>query len=163
MADKVANALGAPELAGTLVNPKGYAKKAVARVAGREVAGFVGSVAAGLAVGAKGEGAPDLPDFGRVGYVAVSDADVAVLKTKMGWKMTPTEDVLARAPRSELASVDFDEGRMVSHLTLQFANGRQWNFDVPRTDKKTAKAVVAALEGPLSATPQETTGTEEGG
>jgi len=162
MADKVANALGAPQLAGTLVNPKGYARKAVARVAGREVAGFVGSVAAGLAAGAK-DTAPDLPDFGRVGYVAVSGAEVAVLKTKMGWKMTPTEEVLARAPRSELASVDFDEGRMVSHLTLQFANGRQWNFDVPRTDKKTAKAVVAALESPPSASPQETTVTEQGG
>jgi len=163
MADKVANALGAPELAGTLVNPKGYAKKAVARVAGREVAGFVGSVAAGLAVGDRGKGVPDLPDFGRVGYVAVSETDVAVLKTKMGWKMTPTEEVLARAPRSELASVEFDEGKMVSHLTLQFANGRLWHFDVPRSDKKTAKAVVAALASPPPATPRETTVTELGG
>jgi hypothetical protein len=147
MADKVSNALGAPEIAGTLVNPKGYAKKAVARVAGREVAGLVGSVAAGLAVGDAGRGAPDLPDFGRVGYVAVSESEVAVLKTKTGWKMTPTEEVIARASRSELASVDFDEGKMVSHLQLHFVNGQVWHFDVPRSDKKTAKAVVAALEG----------------
>jgi hypothetical protein len=146
MTDKVPTALGAPEIAGTLVNPKGYAKKSVARVAGREVAGLVGSVAAGLAVGDPGQEAPDLPDFGRVGYVAVSETDVALLKTKMGWKMTPTDEVLARASRSELASVDFDEGKMVSHLTLQFVNGRLWQFDVPRSDKKTAKAVAAALE-----------------
>ena len=145
MADKVSKALGAPEIAGTLVNPKGYAKKAVARVAGREAAGFVGSVAAGLAARDRAEGAPDLPDFGRVGYVAVSRADVALLKTKYGWKMTPTEDVLARASRSELASVELDEGKMVSHLRLTFANGRVWEFDVPRSDKKTARAVVAAL------------------
>jgi hypothetical protein len=144
VADKVSNALGAPEIAGTLVNPKGYAKKTVARVAGREVAGLVGSVAAGLAVG--DAGAPDLPDFGRVGYVAVSETDVAVLKTKTGWKMNPTEEVVVRASRSELTSVDFDEGKMVSHLTLNFANGHIWHFDVPRSDKKTAKAVVAALE-----------------
>jgi hypothetical protein len=144
VADKVSNALGAPEIAGTLVNPKGYAKKAVARVAGREVAGLVGSVAAGLAAG--DPGAPDLPDFGRVGYVAVSDADVVVLKTKTGWKMTPTEEVIVRASWAELTSVDFDEGKMVSHLTLQFANGDVWHFDIPRSDKKTAKAVVAALE-----------------
>jgi hypothetical protein len=145
MADKVSAALGAPELAGTLVNPKGYAKKSVARVAGREVAGLVGSVAAGLAAG--DVGTPDLPDFGRVGYVAVSETEVAVLKTKTGWKMTPTDEVLVRAARSELASVELDEGRMVSHLTLRFANGRLWQFDVPRSDKKTAKAVVAALGG----------------
>jgi hypothetical protein len=73
-----------------------------------------------------------------------------VLKTKTGWKMTPTEEVLARASRSEVASVEFDEGRMVSHLKLSFANGHLWEFDVPRTDKKTAKAVVAALESTVS-------------
>ncbi len=144
MADKVSNALGAPEIAGTLVNPKGYAKKTVARVAGREVAGLVGSVTAGLAAG--DAGAPDLPAFGRVGYVTVSEADVMVLKTKTGWKMTPTEEVVVRASREELASVDWDEGKMVSHLTLRFANGHVWEFDVPRTDKKTAKAVVEALQ-----------------
>jgi hypothetical protein len=148
MTDKVSNALGAPEIAGTLVNPKGYAKKTVARAAGREVAGFVGSVAAGLAAG--DPGATDLPDFGRVGYVAVSETDVAVLKTKTGWKMTPTEEVVVRASRSELASVELDEGRMVSHLSLTFANGHVWHFDVPRSDKKTAKAVVAALESSIS-------------
>jgi hypothetical protein len=79
--------------------------------------------------------------------VAVSETEVAVLKTKTGWKMTPTDEVLVRAARSELASVELDEGRMVSHLTLRFANGRLWQFDVPRSDKKTAKAVVAALGG----------------
>jgi hypothetical protein len=146
MADKVSQALGAPEIAGTLVNPKGYAKKAVARVAGREVAGLVGSVAAGLATRDGERGASALPDFGRVGYVAVSETDVAVLKTKTGWKMTPTDEVLARASRSELASVELDEGRMVSHLKLHFTNGALWEFDVPRSDKKTARAVVAALD-----------------
>jgi hypothetical protein len=29
---------------------------------------------------------------------------------------------------------------------LNFSNGHAWQFDVPRTDKKTAKAVVAALQ-----------------
>jgi hypothetical protein len=144
MADKVSNALGAPEIAGTLVNPRGYAKKAVARVAGREVAGLVGSVVAGLAVG--DQSAPDLPDFGRVGYVAVSEADVVVLKTRTGWKMTPTEEVIVRASRGELSSVDWEEGRMVSHMTMHFSNGHNWEFDVPRSDKKTAKAVIAALQ-----------------
>jgi hypothetical protein len=63
--------------------------------------------------------------------------------------MTPTEDVLALASRSELSSVEFDEGRMVSHLKLTFSSGRVWEFDVPRTDKKTARAVVSALERPV--------------
>jgi hypothetical protein len=139
-------ALGAPELAGTLVNPKGYAKKAVARAAGGQVAGVVGSTVAALAAGSAR--VPDLPDFGRVGYVAVSADDVALVKTKFGWKMTPTSEVLARASRSELASVELDEGKMVSHLTLRFGSGQLWEFDVPRSDKKTARAVVDALNRP---------------
>jgi hypothetical protein len=141
-------ALGAPEIAGTLVNPRGYMKRTVARTAGREVAGLVGSTVATLAT--RGEGAPPLPEFGRVGYVAVSAADVALIKTKTGWKMTPTDVALARAPRSELASAELDERRMVSHLRLRFADGQLWEFDVPRSDKKTARAVVAELARSLS-------------
>ena len=148
MAGEVEKALGAPEVAGTLVNPKGLMKKTVARTAGREVAGLVGSLAASAAT--RDQGAPDLPSFGRVGYVAVSDTEVAVLKTRTGWKMHPTEEVLARTARSELASVELDEGRMVSHLRLRFNNDKLWEFDIPRSDKKTAKAVVAALEAPAS-------------
>jgi hypothetical protein len=136
-------ALGAPELAGTLVNPKGYTKKAVAREAGGEVAGFVGSSAATLL--SRGPRVTDVPDFGRVGYLAVSAADVALIKTKFGWKMTPTDTTLARAPRSQLSAAELDEGRMVSHLKLRFADGQLWEFDIPRSDKKTARAVIAAL------------------
>jgi hypothetical protein len=136
-------ALGAPELAGTLVNPKGYAKKAVARVAGGEVAGLVGSTAATLL--ARDRRVANLPDFGRVGYLAVSADDIALIKTKLGWKMTPTDTTLARAPRSQLSAAELDEGRMVSHLKLRFADGQLWEFDIPRSDKKTARAVIAAL------------------
>jgi hypothetical protein len=143
-------ALGAPQIAGTLVNPRGYMKKAVARAAGREVAGLVGSVAAGLATSDGGVRAPDLPDFGRVGYVAVSATEIAVVKTKLGWKMTPIDVALARAPRSELASAQLEEGRMVSHLRLRFVDGRLWEFDVPKSDKKTARDVVAELEASVS-------------
>jgi hypothetical protein len=150
MANDASAALGAPEIAGTLVNPAGYMKKRVARAAGREVAGFVGSAAAGLAARDSHKGASGLPDFGRVGYVAVSATEVAVVKTKLGWKMKPTDEALARASRSELASVELEEGRMVSHLRLRFASGQIWEFDVPKSDKKTARAVVAALESSVS-------------
>jgi hypothetical protein len=64
--------------------------------------------------------------------------------------MTPTNEALVRVPRSELASAELEEGRMVSHLRLRFDNGQLWEFDVPRSDKKTARAVVAALESSVS-------------
>jgi hypothetical protein len=36
---------------------------------------------------------------------------------------------------------------MFSHLRLRFADTRLWESDVPKSDKKTAREVVAALEG----------------
>jgi hypothetical protein len=150
MANNASAALGAPEIAGTLVNPTGYTKKAIAGTAGRQVAGMVGSAAGALATRDRDQGVSGLPDFGRVGYVAVSATEVVVVKTKFGWRMTPTDEALARAPRSELASAVLEEGKLISHLTLRFANDQVWAFDIPRSDKKTARAVVAALESSAS-------------
>ena len=75
MTDDAAAALGSPELAGTLVNPRGLTKKMTTRTAGAELGGLVGSVAVSAASGGLYEGAPDVPPFGRVGYVAVSESD----------------------------------------------------------------------------------------
>jgi hypothetical protein len=96
-----------------------------------------------------------VPDFGRVGYVAVSETEVAVVKTRTGWKMRPTDQVLVRAPRTDLATAELEEGRMVSCLRLRFATGQLWEFDIPRSDKQTARAVVVALS---QATPRPLTG-----
>jgi hypothetical protein len=146
MANDASAALGAPQLAGTLVNPRGYAKNTVARVAGAEVAGLAGTVAAGIATRGGGAATPDLPDFGRVGYVAVSATEVVVVRTKTGLlKMSPTDIALARAPRSELVSAELDEGKLLSHLVIRLADGKRWEFDVPKANKKTAKEVVATL------------------
>jgi hypothetical protein len=115
-------------------------------VAGAEVAGLVGTVVAGIAMRDGSSRTPDLPDFGRVGYVAVSATEVVVVKTKTGLlKMSPTGVALARAPRSELVSAELEDGRLLSHLLLRFADGRQWEFDVPKANKKSARAVVATL------------------
>jgi hypothetical protein len=53
-------------------------KKTVAGAAGRQVAGLVGSAAAALGTRDGNKGVSSLPDFGRVGYVAVSVTEVAV-------------------------------------------------------------------------------------
>jgi hypothetical protein len=146
MPNDASAALGAPQLAGTLVNPTGYAKKTVARAVGREIGGLVGSVAAGIATREGASGTPDLPDFGRVGYLAVSATEVVVVRTKTGLlKMSPVDVALARASRAELVSAELEEGRLISHLRLRFADGKLWEFDVAKADKKNAREVVATL------------------
>jgi len=121
-----------------------------ASVAGRVAGGAAGDLAANLKIGPAYEGAPDVPNFGRVGYVAVSENEVALVKTKSGlMKMKISDQVLARAPRTEVASVELDKGVLLSHLKIVFANGVSWEFDVPKQGKKTAEEVVRALGGTI--------------
>ena len=148
MAADASRALGAPQLAGTFVNPRGMAKKFVMRVAASEAAGMVGGVAAGVATGGERVGVADSPDFGRDAYLAVSDSDLALVKLKQGvMKLKMTDEVIARAPRSEVTFAQVGDGKIACPLTISFANGATWEMDVPRAGKKAAKAVVAALGG----------------
>lgn len=145
MGDEGSQALGAPEIAGTFVNPRGMAKKMTASVAGGQLGGAVGSFAASTLANRTSK-ATAAPAFGRVGYVAVSLEEVALIKTKSGaFKMKVTDEVLARAPRGEVASADLDEGRLLSHLKIAFDNGVTWEFDIPRQARSTAQDVVRAL------------------
>jgi hypothetical protein len=134
-------ALGATEVAGTFVNPRGLTKTMSAGALG----GVVGAVAA-AAVAGREKGASDLPAFGRVGYVAASGTDLALIKTKSGaFKMHITGEALARVPRDQLERAEMHEGKLISVLSLRFANGVLWEFDIPKTAKKGARGLVAAL------------------
>jgi hypothetical protein len=136
-------ALGAPEIAGTMVNPRGFTKKMSVGAIG----GVVGAVAA-TAVASRSSKAADVPAFGRVAYLAASETEVALIKTKSGaLKMKVTGEVLARAPRAEIETVELKDGKLIAHLRLQFANGTVWEFDVPKIGKKHAKQLVLALDG----------------
>ena len=146
MAKDASQALGAPEVAGTLVNSKGAVKKLAAF-------GIVGSAVIDKMRKDSvpqdgGDGARELPRFGRVGYVAVSEKDLALVKTKSGLlKMNVSDEVLARVPRTEIASAELDTGVLLSRLKIAFTNGVSWEFDVPKQAQKKAKTVVQALGG----------------
>jgi hypothetical protein len=147
MASDASVALGAPQLAGSFVNPKGLTRAMTARAAGGVVGGEIASAAAGAANQPGQEGTPD---FGRVGFLAASAEELALVKTKSGLlKMKVTEEVLARAPRSQIASAELDRGALKSTLKIQFADGGLWEFDVPKANRKTAEQLVGALGGQI--------------
>jgi hypothetical protein len=126
-------------------------KKVTASVAGGQIAGVAGTMAANLAGGGRYSGAPDVPSFGRVGYVGVSADEIALVKTKSGaFKMKVTDEVLASAPRSDVAAVELDQGKLLSHLKIEFTNGVTWDFDIPKMAKKTATELVTTLGGRLT-------------
>ena len=146
MAGEGSAALGAPEIAVAMVNPRGFTKKMSVGAVG----GVVGAVAAS-AVASRSSKASDAPAFGRVGYIAASETEVALIKTKSGaLKMKVTDQALVRAPREELEAVELKDGKLISHLRLQFTNGTVWEFDVPKIGKKNAKQLVAALGGSVT-------------
>ncbi|HEY2317079.1 MAG TPA: hypothetical protein VGH67_02185 [Solirubrobacteraceae bacterium] len=145
MGKDASQALGGAEIAGTVVSPRGLTKKMTMRTAGGQVAGMVGDVAAGAMAG---KGTPDVPYFGRMGYLAASETELALTKTsQLGWKPHPTGDALVRVPRSEVQSVAIQDGRLLSRLTLSFTNGTKWEFEIPRAHRRTAKGLVSALGG----------------
>jgi len=146
MAADASQALGAPEIAGSFVMPKGMTRKMTMGAAGSVVGGAVGSVAAQALGGSlKHEGAPP---FGRVGYVAVTANEIAIVKGKTGmFKAKVGNEVVARAPRSEIASSELDGKMLKAKLKIEFSDGGWWEFEVPKANRKTAEKVVSALGG----------------
>jgi hypothetical protein len=148
MGKDASQALGGVEIAGTCVSPRGLTKKMTLRTAGGQVAGMVGDVAAGAMAG---KGTPNMPDFGRMGYLAASETELALTKTsQMSFLPRPKGDALVKVPRSEVESVTIEDGRLLSQLTLSFTNGVKWEFEIPRAHRKTAKGLVSALGGSVS-------------
>ena len=132
MAKDASSALGAPQLAGSIVNARTVARKLTR-----------GS--AEPAAEARSGAAPELPHFGRVGFLAVTRDEIAIVGTRNHALWTKVGDrVLARVPRSAITRVELDEG-LLSHLEIGFDNAVVWQFDVPRLNRRTAQEVVHEL------------------
>jgi hypothetical protein len=151
MAKDASAALGGNEVAGTCVSPRGLTKKMTLRTAGGQVAGMAGDLAASAVSGKTSKGAPDMPSFGRMGYLAASETDLALTKTsQLGFKPHPIGDALVLVPRSEVESAALEKGKLLSQLTLSFANGVTWEFEIPRAHRNSAQQLVTALGGSVS-------------
>jgi hypothetical protein len=135
MAADASVALGSPQVAGLFVNPTGFGRRAIATGVG----GVVGGVIAAKTTPKQ----TDLPSFGRVGYLAATESEIALVKTKSGLiGMKVTDQVLARRERSEIASIQLDGGALSSKLTVQFIDGDEWLFEVPRVKARDARQFV---------------------
>jgi hypothetical protein len=151
MANDASQALGAPEVAGTLVSPRGLTKKMSMGTAGAQVGGLVGSLASTALTSKSSKATPDMPSFGRSGYLAASETELILTRTsQLGWMPHPKGDALVRVPRGEVQSVDLEKGKVLSHLKLTFADGNAWQFEIPRATRKAAEEFTTALGGNIS-------------
>lgn len=148
MANDASEALGGPEVAGTLVSPRGLTKKMSMGTAGAQVGGLVGTLAATAMAGKTAKATPAMPSFGRSGYLAASETELVLTRTsQLGWKPHPKGDALVRVPRSDVQSVELERGKVLSHLKLTFADGLVWEFEVALANRKGAVAFTTALGG----------------
>ena len=120
-----------------------------------------GAIGAGAAMGAGGvvgalaasrqdkKGAASSVDLGRdMGYLAVMDSTVTLFKTKkslVGLKPKMSDETLVEVPRSQVARSAFTKGKIVSVFELEFADGSNWEFDVPRQFRKDGEKVAELL------------------
>ncbi len=141
-----AEILSAPQLAGTWVQGKGSAKQMVGRVAGGVVGGVAGSMAGSAATGELRTGPPSTPALGRnAAFVAVSERELVLMLVHRGFRRAKIGEVLARANRSDVASAELGGGVLALPLTIAFANGATWTYEVPRAGKEDATKVVEML------------------
>jgi len=135
--------LGAPQLAGVKVNPKGAARKQVATAG---IGGLVGAAFGMRAAKRQKALGTETPDFGRLGYVAVTSNEIALVKLKSGMLRVKLHEVIARVPRSEVLSAEIGRG-IAPGLTIALASGGHWRLEFPRASAKSAREVVHLLSG----------------
>jgi hypothetical protein len=153
MAHDASEILGAPQLAGVKVNPRGFGRRAGANFTGGN-AGLIGAAVSAAAVDrankkkAEAAAASSAPDFGRIAYLAVTADELALIELKQKSAVTlELREVIARIPRSEVASAELGGGHtlMSPPLTITFTNGDVWLIEVPRPNKKQAQQLVGVL------------------
>jgi hypothetical protein len=124
------------ELAGMIVQGAGTARNVVAGAAG----GALGA----LVAGGKSEG-----PLGTLkkGWLSVQPQEVVLYKAKQ--KMTVgvkvLDEVILRFPRSAIAAVAFDPGKLVGHLSITLTDGTVLPFETPKAGNKTVDQAVGAL------------------
>jgi hypothetical protein len=102
-----------------------------------------------MAARRQGRVGSETPKFDRVAYLAVTEDELALIKLK-GLVTFTLDEVIARVPRSDVASAELGSG-IASSLTITFGDRDSWQLEVPRPSKKNAQAVVDALATPQTA------------
>lgn len=151
MAHDASAIIGSTELAGSKVNRRGFGASIGA------TAGTGNLIADTITRGifsrkAKGQRAKaavsTAPDFGRLGYLAVTADELVLIKVESGTVKTHLGEVLARIPRNQVVSAVFESSAMyASAITITFATGETWLLEAPRPNRKDAQEVISTLQG----------------
>jgi hypothetical protein len=134
-------------LAGTFVEPRGTINSIIGRGTANAFGAASRPIGMAVVAGAEGQMAGSSPlAQGAIAYLGVTPDAVILFRAKRGLlKPKATEEVVANAPRSEVANAAVAEGRLASALTVTFGDGSSWTFDIPKIHLKGAREIVASL------------------
>ncbi len=145
MARDASEALGARQLAGAVVMPRGHAWQNL-----RIHTGLAGAVAGeAIAAAARKHAQTHIsqtPSFPRSAFLAVTDREVALLRLGSGGiKNGRPSEVLARVPRSAVVMARVSASLARTDLTISFTDGSNWEFEVSPLVRGTVARVAHAL------------------
>jgi hypothetical protein len=134
-------------LAGTFVEPKGTIRSIIGRGTANVFGAASRAVDAVVVANVEGQMAGSSPvPPGSIAYLGVTADAVILFRAKRGLlKPKATDELIANAPRTEVATAAVAEGRLASVLTLTFADQSSWTFDIPKIHLKGAREIAAAL------------------
>lgn len=132
--------LGSPQIACAPVARLGFAKK---RARARADLGGRYALAPRF-LGPETLSSATTPTFDRIGLLAITERDIALVSlVPTGWGTKP-ERVLARIPRSEVASTELGQGG-IAPFTITFGNGDTWRLESSWMWRKDARGIMDAL------------------
>ena len=136
--------LGAQQTAGAVVMRRGHGWQHA--TGGPGLAGAVAGVAIRQVAGQRASRyTAQTPQFSRSAFVAVTDREVAVINYGPGSRNGKGGEVLARVPRSEVASAVVSRGVLRTNLTINFTDGGSWAFEVSQLVGRMLVPVADAL------------------
>jgi hypothetical protein len=149
MGEDASDALGAPEEAGAFVvatRPTGsWLIEAVTAPFSLLVALLASLVGAAVSSAVARSRPPDAPDFGDLGYLALTADEIAIVEAERGLTGRRVGlAVVARAPRDEVTWAELDGAK----IEILFAEGRSWKLEA--ADRRKAEPLVRLLRENLA-------------
>ena len=134
-----------PILGSCLVTPKGAAVGSMAAAA-LGPSGSMAKAAADTAASQYGaDKAPIDSGLAAVGMLALTADDVVLINGRRGMLKPVATGLAGRVPRRALSGVELGKGKLVAPLRLSWADGSEWELNVPRAEAKKAQALLAQL------------------
>jgi hypothetical protein len=134
-----------PVLSSCLVMPKNAAKGIFAAAVAQNVSPAMRVTSDMVTEHSGKDGAPLDSGTAALGLLAVTSDEVVLVNGRRGMLKPVATGLGGRGSRRDLVRADLGSGKLVAPLRLAWADGTEWELDVPRGEAKRARALLEEL------------------